>query len=114
MVTTRQIKQPALCLDGSQADLVRRSWVFRSLRLLVWRRPTAIWVAEKKPDKKLGMPSRLLAFNSSKKTEEGRVPAFGSQESAGRQKAAGLEFIDENGGGAGVRLRKRGQRVTPK
>jgi len=27
-----------------------------------------------------------------------------------REKAAGVEFIDENGGGPGVRLRKRQQR----
>jgi hypothetical protein len=27
---------------------------------------------------------------------------------------AGVEFIDENGGGPGVRLRKRGHRVAPK
>jgi transcriptional regulator with XRE-family HTH domain len=29
---------------------------------------------------------------------------------AGALKKAGVEFIDENGGGAGVRLRKRSQR----
>jgi hypothetical protein len=28
--------------------------------------------------------------------------------------AAGVEFIDENGGGAGVRLRKPGSRALPK
>jgi hypothetical protein len=31
-----------------------------------------------------------------------------------RLEVAGVEFIDENGGGPGVRLRKRGQRVPPK
>ena len=74
-----------------------------------WRLPTATWVAEKIPDKKLGTPSRLLAFNSSKKTGEARGRAFGSPESASSQQAAGIEFIDENGGGPGVRLRKRQQ-----
>jgi hypothetical protein len=65
------------------------------------------WAAGKTPDKKLGVPLRQLAFNSSRKTEEVRVRAFGSHESAGSQQAAGVEFIDENGGGPGVRLRKR-------
>jgi hypothetical protein len=45
------------------------------------------------------MQLSLLAFNSARKTEEARVHAFGSQESAGSQHAAGVEFIDENGGG---------------
>jgi hypothetical protein len=51
------------------------------------------------PVKKLEMQLSLLAFNSSRKTEEARVHAFGSQESAGSQHAAGVEFIDDNGGG---------------
>jgi hypothetical protein len=39
---------------------------------------------------------------------EGKIPVTSANEAALRTalEAAGVEFIDENGGGAGVRLRK--------
>ena len=60
------------------------------------------WAAVKIPVKKSRMPSRPLASNFLKKTGEARAYGFGSQGSADRQYAAGVEFIDENGGGPGV------------
>ena len=63
--------------------------------------------AEKIPDKEFGTPLKRPAFNFSKKTEKARVCVFGGQESAGRLRNAGVEFIDENGGGRGLRLRNR-------
>ena len=42
---------------------------------------------------------------------EGRIPVTSANEAALRRalEAAGVEFIDENGGGPGVRLRKSGK-----
>ena len=42
---------------------------------------------------------------------EGDIPVTSANEAAIRRalEAAGVEFIDENGGGAGVRLRKPGK-----
>ena len=42
---------------------------------------------------------------------EGQIPVTSANEAAIRRalEAAGVEFIDENGGGAGVRLRKPGK-----
>jgi hypothetical protein len=42
---------------------------------------------------------------------EGEIPVTSANEAALRRalEAAGVEFIDENGGGAGVRLRKPSQ-----
>ena len=47
---------------------------------------------------------------------DGEIPATPANEAALRHalEAAGVEFIDENGGGAGVRLRKPGQARKPK
>ena len=47
---------------------------------------------------------------------DGEISATTANEAALRLalEAAGVEFIDENGGGAGVRLRKPGQTGKPK
>ena len=47
---------------------------------------------------------------------DGEISATAANEAALRHalEAAGVEFIDENGGGAGVRLRKPGQARKPK
>jgi hypothetical protein len=47
---------------------------------------------------------------------EGQIPVTSANEAALRTalEAAGVEFIDENGGGPGVRLRKPGEGKTPR
>ena len=49
-------------------------------------------------------------------TIEGELPVTAANQAALRAtlEAAGVEFIDENGGGPGVRLRKRGKQKAPK
>src|SRR5262245_56245021 len=78
MITTRQIKAARALLGWSQADLARHSAISE---------PTIARLES--TDGELG----------------------GREETAGRIRAAienaGIDFIDENGGGYGVRLRKR-------
>ena len=78
MITIRQVKAARALLGWSQADLAQRSGVSE---------PTI---------------ARL----------EFAQGELGGREGTGEKirraiEAAGIEFIDENGGGAGVRLRKR-------
>ncbi len=78
MITTRQIKAARALLGWSQSDLAKRSGVSE---------PTV---------------ARLEAIDGQ----------LGGRENTARKirttiESAGLEFIDENGGGLGVRLRKR-------
>jgi len=81
VITTRQIKAARALLGWSQSDLSKRSGVSE---------PTV---------------ARLEAI-------EGELG--GRERTAGKIRtaieAAGIEFIDENGGGTGVRLRKRTMR----
>lgn len=83
MITTRQVKAARALLGWSQGDLARRSGISE---------PTI---------------ARLEAA-------EGELG--GREETAEKiEKAivnAGIEFIDENGGGPGVRLRKRQQKKS--
>ena len=81
MVTVRQIKAARALLGWSQADLAHRSGVSE---------PTV---------------ARLESADGD----------LGGREETGRKiastiEAAGVDFIEENGGGAGVRLRKRAKR----
>ena len=59
-----------------------------------------------------------LGANTIRRAEvaDGPTALTASNELAVRRalEAAGVEFIDENGGGAGVRLRKPGQARKPK
>ena len=78
MITTGQVKAARALLGWSQADLARRS----------------------------GISEPTIARLESLKGKLG-----GREGTAGRIRTAleiaGIEFIDENGGGPGVRLRKR-------
>ena len=81
MVTIRQVKAARSLLGWSQADLARRSGISE---------PTI---------------ARLEAVDGE----------LGGREETGRKiqsalETAGVEFIDENGGGPGVRLKKRQQK----
>ena len=85
MVTTRQVKAARALLGWSQADLAKRSGVSE---------PTV---------------ARLESVDG----ELG-----GRQDTAEKLRAAikvaGIEFIEENGGGLGVRLRKRSKEKSVK
>ncbi len=78
MITTRQVKAARALLGWSQGDLAKRS----------------------------GISEPTIARLESAEGELG-----GREDTGGKIKKAivnaGIEFIDENGGGAGVRLRKR-------
>ena len=85
LVTTRQIKAARALLGWSQADLARRSGVSE---------PTV---------------ARLEAVDGE----------LGGREGTGDKirttiEAAGVEFIQEDGGGLGVRIRKRRRRLIRK
>ena len=84
MITTRQIKAARALLGWSQADLAKASGISE---------PT---IAR--------LESADGALGGREKTSESLRHAL---------VAAGIEFIDENGGGAGVRLQKR-QKPKPK
>jgi transcriptional regulator with XRE-family HTH domain len=81
LVTTRQIKAARALLGWSQADLSDRSGVSE---------PTI---------------ARLEAINGRLGGREGTAEKIQAA-----IESAGIEFIDENGGGPGVRLRKRAQK----
>ena len=81
MITTRQVKAARALIGWSQADLAMRSGVSEPT---IARLETAVG--------QLG----------------GREGTAGKIRIA--LEAAGIEFIDENGGGPGVRLRKRQQK----
>ena len=106
MLTIRQIKAARALLGWSQADLARHSGISE---------PTIARLEAvdgelgdgKLPHKKLGMLSKLPASNFLKIMEEAKARAFASQGNENSKRAAGVEFIDENGGGPGVRLRKQ-------
>lgn len=83
MITTRQVKAARALLGWSQADLARRSGVSD---------PTI---------------ARLEAADGELGGREGTAEKIRSA-----IEAAGIQFIDENGGGSGVRLRKRQLRKT--
>jgi transcriptional regulator with XRE-family HTH domain len=83
MLTTRQIKAARALLGWSQADLAEESGVSE---------PTVARLESM--DGELG----------------GRELTVGKIRSA--IEAAGIEFIDENGGGRGVRLKKRHKKRT--
>ncbi len=78
MITTRQIKAARALLGWSQSDLAKRSGVSE---------PTL---------------ARLEAIDGELGGRESTV-----QKIRTTIESAGLEFIDENGGGLGVRLRRR-------
>ena len=83
MITTRQVKAARALIGWSQADLAARSGVSE---------PTI---------------ARLKSI----------VGELGGREDTAEKirltlEAAGIEFIDENGGGPGVRLRKRQQKKS--
>ena len=80
MITTRQIKAARALLGWSQADLAERSGISE---------PTV---------------ARLESLEGEL---GGRIGTVEKMRSAIEK--AGVEFIDENGGGPGVRLRKRPQ-----
>jgi transcriptional regulator with XRE-family HTH domain len=83
MLTTRQIKAARALLGWSQADLAEKSGVSE---------PTVARLESM--DGELG----------------GRELTVGKIRAA--IEAAGIEFIDENGGGRGVRLKKRHKKRT--
>ena len=83
MITIRQVKAARALLGWSQADLAQRS----------------------------GVSEPTIARLESAQGE------LGGREGTGKKirraiEAAGIEFIDENGGGPGVRLRKRPHKRT--
>lgn len=81
LITTAQVKAARALLGWSQADLARRSGVSE---------PTI---------------ARLEALKGELGGREGTAARIRTA-----LELAGIEFIDENGGGAGVRLRKRQQK----
>jgi DNA-binding XRE family transcriptional regulator len=85
LVTTRQIKAARALLAWSQADLADRSGISE---------PTV---------------ARLEAADGELGGREDTT-----QKLRAAIEAAGVEFIDENGGGPGVRLRKPGKERPPK
>ena len=83
MITIRQVKAARALLGWSQADLAQRS----------------------------GVSEPTIAVSNSAQGE------LGGREGTGEKirraiEAAGIEFIDENGGGPGFRLRKRPHKRT--
>jgi transcriptional regulator with XRE-family HTH domain len=86
LVTTRQVKAARALLGWSQADLAERSGVSE---------PTV---------------ARLESVDGELGGREGTTDKI-----RGAIESAGIRFIDENGGGSGVRLRKpRGRSVSKK
>ena len=86
MVTTRQVKAARALLGWSQADLAERSGVSE---------PTV---------------ARLESVDGELGGREGTTHKIRAA-----IESAGIQFIDENGGGPGVRLRKpRGRSVSKK
>ncbi len=83
MVTIRQVKAARALLGWSQADLAYRSRISE---------PTV---------------ARLESADGKLGGREGTVEKIKRA-----IESAGIEFIDENGGGAGVRLRKRQQKKS--
>jgi predicted transcriptional regulator len=81
LITTAQVKAARALLGWSQADLARRSAVSE---------PTI---------------ARLEALTGELGGREGTARRIRAA-----LETAGVEFIDENGGGPGVRLRKRQQK----
>jgi len=81
LITTGQVKAARALLGWSQADLARRSGISE---------PTI---------------ARLEALKGELGGREGTVGRIRRA-----LETAGVEFIDENGGGSGVRLRKRRQK----
>jgi transcriptional regulator with XRE-family HTH domain len=78
LITTRQVKAARALLGWSQADLARRS----------------------------GISEPTIARLESAEGELGGREGTGEKIRKAIQ-SAGIDFIDENGGGPGVRLRKR-------
>ena len=85
MITTRQIKAARALLGWSQRDLANASGISE---------PTI---------------ARLESIDGN---FGGRVKT--AKKISDAIEAAGVVFIDENGGGAGVRLKRRTQRKAPK
>jgi transcriptional regulator with XRE-family HTH domain len=83
LITTRQVKAARALLGWSQADLARHSGISE---------PT------------------IARLESSDGALGGRENT--AEKIRGAVEKAGIEFINENGGGAGVRLRKRQQKKT--
>ena len=84
MITTRQVKAARALLGWSQGDLARHAGVSE---------PTI---------------ARLESVNGDLGGREGT-----SEKIRLALENAGIEFIDENGGGPGVRLKKRQQKKDP-
>lgn len=81
MITTRQVKAARVLLGWTQADLANHSGISE---------PTV---------------ARLESLDGELGGRAGTA-----QKILAALEAAGIEFIDENGGGPGVRLRKRQQK----